>query len=130
MKGKKLVSKKLTKSPRPTDTELAILEILKDLKTGTVRQIHKHHNQIYEVQAGYTTILKIIQTSMLVHQIGWSLIHSLWQDLLIGLVLAAIFKLLARAKSQIRYFIACIALAAMIILPVFTTYVLHNRQTK
>ena len=61
MKGKKLVSKKLTKLPRPTDTELAILEILKDLKTGTVRQILKVHNQIYEVQAGYTTILKIIQ---------------------------------------------------------------------
>lgn len=61
MKGKKTVSKKLAKLPRPTDTELAILEILKDLKTGTVRQILKVHNQIYEVQAGYTTILKIIQ---------------------------------------------------------------------
>jgi beta-lactamase regulating signal transducer with metallopeptidase domain/beta-lactamase class D len=73
--------------------------------------------------------MQIVETSMLVHQIGWSLIHSLWQDLLIGLVLAAIFKLLARAKSQIRYFIACFALAAMIILPVLTTYVLHNRQT-
>jgi predicted transcriptional regulator len=61
MKGKKPVSKKLSKLPRPTDTELAILEILKDLKTGTVRQILKVHNQIYEAQAGYTTILKIIQ---------------------------------------------------------------------
>jgi predicted transcriptional regulator len=61
MKAKKLASRKLAKLPRPTDTELAILEILKDLKTGTVRQVLKHHNQIYEVQAGYTTILKIIQ---------------------------------------------------------------------
>ena len=61
MKGKKLVFKKLTKLPRPTDTELAILEILKDLKTGTVRQILNHHNRIYEAQAGYTTILKVIQ---------------------------------------------------------------------
>jgi predicted transcriptional regulator len=61
MKDKKLVSKKLTRLPRPTDTELAILEILKDLKTGTVRQILKVHNQIYEEPAGYTTILKMIQ---------------------------------------------------------------------
>ena len=61
MKGKKTVSKRPAKLPRPTDTELAILEILKDLKTGTVRQILKVHNQIYESQAGYTTILKIIQ---------------------------------------------------------------------
>ena len=61
MKEKKSVSKKLTKLPRPTDTELAILEILKDLRTGTVRQVLNRHNQIYEAQAGYTTILKIIQ---------------------------------------------------------------------
>jgi len=61
MKEKKTVSKKLSKLPRPTDTELAILEILNDLKTGTVRQILNQHNRIYEVQAGYTTILKIIQ---------------------------------------------------------------------
>jgi beta-lactamase regulating signal transducer with metallopeptidase domain/beta-lactamase class D len=72
----------------------------------------------------------IVETSTLVHQIGWSLIHSLWQDALIGLLLAAIFKLLFRAKPQSRYFIACVALAAMIILPVFTTYVLHNRRTE
>lgn len=61
MKEKKTVSKNRSKQPRPTDTELAILEILNDLKTGTVRQILNHHNRIYEVQAGYTTILKIIQ---------------------------------------------------------------------
>ena len=74
--------------------------------------------------------MQIVETSTLVHQIGWSLIHSLWQDVLIGLVLAAIFKLLSRAKPQSRYFIACVALAAMIIFPVVTTYVLHNRQTE
>ena len=61
MKEKKTVSKKLSKLPRPTDTELAILEILNDFRTGTVRQILNQHNRIYEVQAGYTTILKIIQ---------------------------------------------------------------------
>lgn len=61
MKEKRPFLKKRTKSPRPTDTELAILEILNDLKTGTVRQILNQHNRIYEVQAGYTTILKIVQ---------------------------------------------------------------------
>src|SRR5688572_21913177 len=74
--------------------------------------------------------MQIVETSPLVHQIGWSLIHSLWQDVLIGLVLAAICKLLPRAKPQGRYFIGCVALAAMIILPVITTSVLHNRQTE
>jgi beta-lactamase regulating signal transducer with metallopeptidase domain/beta-lactamase class D len=74
--------------------------------------------------------MQIVETSILIHQIGWSLIHSLWQDALIGLVLAAVLNLLSRAKPQSRYFIACVALAAMIILPVVTTYVLHTRQTE
>ena len=74
--------------------------------------------------------MQIVETSVLVHQIGWSLIHSLWQDALIALVLATILKLLSRGKPQSRYFIACVALAAMIVLPVITTYVLHTRQTE
>lgn len=74
--------------------------------------------------------MQIVETSAWIHQIGWSLIHSLWQDALIALMLAAILKLLFRAKAQSRYFIACLALAAMLILPVVTTYVLHVRQTE
>lgn len=73
--------------------------------------------------------MQIVETSVWVHQIGWSLIHSLWQAALIGLVLATLLKLLSRAKPQSRYFIACVALAAMIILPVITTYFLHIRPT-
>jgi beta-lactamase regulating signal transducer with metallopeptidase domain/beta-lactamase class D len=74
--------------------------------------------------------MQIVETSTLIHQIGWSLIHSLWQDALIALLLAALLKLLSRAKPQIRYFIACVALAAMIVLPIVTTYVLHARQNE
>ncbi len=74
--------------------------------------------------------MQIIETSTLIHQIGWSLIHSLWQAALIGLLLAALLKLLSHAKPQSRYFIACCALALMLILPVVTTYVLHTRQTE
>jgi hypothetical protein len=74
--------------------------------------------------------MQIVETSVLVHQIGWSLIHSLWQDALIALMLATILKLLSRAKPQSRYFIACVALAAMIVLPSSQTYVLHTRQTE
>jgi beta-lactamase regulating signal transducer with metallopeptidase domain/beta-lactamase class D len=73
--------------------------------------------------------MQIVETSVLVQQIGWSLIHSVWQDALIALGLMAILKLLSHAKPQSRYFIACVALAAMIILPAVTTYVLHTRQT-
>lgn len=49
------------KTPRPTDMELAILEVLKDLGSATVRQIYKYYNQVHSNQAGYTTVLKIVQ---------------------------------------------------------------------
>jgi beta-lactamase regulating signal transducer with metallopeptidase domain/beta-lactamase class D len=73
--------------------------------------------------------MQIVETSTLVHQIGWSLIHSFWEDALIGLVLAVLLKLLSRSKPQSRYFVICAALSAMIILPVVTTYFLHIHQT-
>lgn len=47
--------------PRPTDTELAILEVLSELGSATVRQILKRYNEVQAAPAGYTTILKMIQ---------------------------------------------------------------------
>lgn len=74
--------------------------------------------------------MQMVETSTLIQHIGWSLIHSIWLNALIGSVLAAILKLLSRAKPQSRYFIACVALASMIILPVVITHVLHVRQVE
>ena len=73
--------------------------------------------------------MHLIDTTTLVHQIGWSLIHSIWLDLLVGLLLAASLKLLSAARPQVRYFISCAALVAMVFLPVITAYLLHIHQT-
>lgn len=61
MKFKKSPKAKREQLPRPTDAELAILEVLKDLGSATVRQILKRYNQIQTNPAGYTTILKMVQ---------------------------------------------------------------------
>ncbi len=47
------------KLPRPTDAELAILRVLWDRGPSTVRHVHEilNHNR----DAGYTTILKLLQ---------------------------------------------------------------------
>ncbi len=47
--------------PRPTDTELSILRVLWQHGPGTVREILKRFNQDHEAEAGYTTILKMLQ---------------------------------------------------------------------
>ena len=53
--------RKQTKSPRPTDVELAILRVLWLDGPGTVREILARFNKGRAVEAGYTTILKMLQ---------------------------------------------------------------------
>ena len=48
-----------TKSPRPTDAELAILQVLWRRGPSTVRQVHEELNR--RQSAGYTTALKMLQ---------------------------------------------------------------------
>lgn len=47
--------------PRPTDTELSILRVLWQHGAGTVRETLKRFNEDNQAEAGYTTILKMLQ---------------------------------------------------------------------
>jgi BlaI family transcriptional regulator, penicillinase repressor len=47
--------------PRPTDSELAILQMLWQNGPSSVRQVLKALNQNREAEAGYTTVLKMMQ---------------------------------------------------------------------
>src|SRR6185436_952811 len=47
--------------PRPTDAELAILRVLWQLGEGTVREVQRTMNQDRKIEAGYTTVLKMLQ---------------------------------------------------------------------
>lgn len=49
--------------------------------------------------------------------LGWSLLHFLWQGLLIGCVAALALHLLRNARPQARYLVACIALLLCAALP-------------
>src|SRR5688572_18671029 len=42
--------------------------------------------------------------------LGWSLLHFLWQGLLIGCLAALLLHALRNARPQARYLVACIAL--------------------
>jgi GWxTD domain-containing protein len=45
--------------------------------------------------------------------LGWSLIHFLWEGVLIALLLAALLFLCRRGSARVRYALACLALLAM-----------------
>ena len=47
--------------PRPTDLELAILRVLWRQGPGSVREVLNRFNQERKTEAGYTTVLKMLQ---------------------------------------------------------------------
>lgn len=53
-------------------------------------------------------------------RLGWVLIHSLWQGLLVAAVLAMIFAWLRRRSAAARYWASGIALATLAVLPIAT----------
>jgi len=51
---------------------------------------------------------------VLLFALGWALVHSLWQCLLIGGALRAALALTRRAAAPVRYWLCCAALALMV----------------
>ena len=52
--------------------------------------------------------------------LGRALVHSLWQDLLVGALAAVALHALRGARPQARYLVACLALLACLVAPVAT----------
>jgi beta-lactamase regulating signal transducer with metallopeptidase domain len=65
-----------------------------------------------------------LQTSLL-QTLGWTLIHSLWQGVLIAALL--FFVLLFVKRSQVRYVFSCAALLLMVLIPVVTFGMLFDK---
>jgi type II secretory pathway component GspD/PulD (secretin)/beta-lactamase regulating signal transducer with metallopeptidase domain len=55
-----------------------------------------------------------------VERLGWMLVHFLWQAVAVALLLAALLRLLGRASANLRYLVACGALALMVATPLVT----------
>ena len=65
--------------------------------------------------------IRILSSQPWVARLGWTLLHFLWQGLMIFAVYSAARKWLVRSGGpSARYLLACAALAAMLVLPVVT----------
>ena len=56
----------------------------------------------------------------LAHQIGWALLHSIWQGALVGAVFALVRFGLRRRSAGARYVAGCLSLGVLLALPVLT----------
>jgi type II secretory pathway component GspD/PulD (secretin)/beta-lactamase regulating signal transducer with metallopeptidase domain len=64
--------------------------------------------------------LENILSQEIVQQLGWTLLHFVWQATAVALVLAILLAGLRKAAPSVRYNIACAALALMVLLPILT----------
>ena len=56
----------------------------------------------------------------LVHQVGWALLHSLWQGTLVGVAFVVLRFALRRGSANARYLAGCLSLGMMVAMLVFT----------
>ncbi|WP_374580434.1 TonB family protein [Pseudoduganella sp.] len=55
----------------------------------------------------------------IIHAAGWALIHFLWQGALLGIVAAAVLRLMRGSRPGARYAVACAALLACLLWPAY-----------
>jgi len=62
----------------------------------------------------------------LINAFGWTIFHSLWQGLLIGLIVFLIYKYRRNLSSQTRYLLGILALAAIVASSLFTFFMAYH----
>jgi beta-lactamase regulating signal transducer with metallopeptidase domain/LysM repeat protein len=65
-------------------------------------------------------ILENILSREVVHKLGWTLLHSLWQGGVIALLLVVLLRALRKSSANLRYVIACLGLTMIVLLPIVT----------
>ena len=66
------------------------------------------------------SLFENILSQEVIQKLGWTLVHFLWQAATVALLLAILLRLLRKSTANLRYIIACLALALTILLPVIT----------
>ncbi|MDO8886174.1 M56 family metallopeptidase, partial [Candidatus Oleimmundimicrobium sp.] len=64
--------------------------------------------------------LQNILHAEIIEKLGWTLLHFVWQAAAIGLLLAIVLRLMRKFTANLRYMAACVAMAALVVLPAIT----------
>ena len=71
--------------------------------------------------------VETILNSALMHSLGWTLVHFLWQGIAVGAIYIVVRQMLRGQSPAIRYHLAMGALAVMALLPIITfIHLLHT----
>lgn len=61
-------------------------------------------------------------------RLGWVLVHSLWQFLLVAILTLAVLRLFKRSSASLRYALLVFSMAACVVLPVATLFSLPTKM--
>src|SRR5262245_61796996 len=61
--------------------------------------------------------------------LGWTLLHFVWQGVLIAMAFAGVDRLLSRGSANLRYLVACGTLLVMLMVPIGTFVVVRGAGT-
>ncbi len=64
--------------------------------------------------------LETLLSQQMIERLGWTLIHFIWQAATVALLLAVVLRGLRRSSSNVRYVVACLAMALIVALPLVT----------
>ena len=62
----------------------------------------------------------------LINALGWTIFHSFWQGLVIGLIVFLIYKYRRNLSSQTRYLLGILALTAIFASSLFTFFMAYH----
>lgn len=68
-------------------------------------------------------LLESLLASSTIQMLGWALLHSLWQGILLTILLKGALNAFKKKSANTRYSISCFTLLLMLILPVSTAFV-------
>jgi beta-lactamase regulating signal transducer with metallopeptidase domain/type II secretory pathway component GspD/PulD (secretin) len=72
--------------------------------------------------------LENILSPQIVQKLGWTLLHFVWQAGVVALLLAILLRALRKSTPNIRYIVACAAMALIILMPTITFNLLSAPQ--
>src|SRR3954453_15971611 len=62
--------------------------------------------------------------------LGWALVHFIWQGALVAALYGVLSISLRRCAANVRYCVACAALALMVVLPLSTMWVMKQSRVR
>src|SRR5437870_13292568 len=72
--------------------------------------------------------LELLLGKPIFQALGWTLIHFIWEGVVVAMLYASVSVLLRRSTANVRYAAACIAMVLMLIAPVATIFTVSRTQ--